>query len=128
MLQKRHRAKNPYTVERVKPEQITVTKDDRLTPTRQRDIKELVVFRIATRLNRAHIHLDDDSAQAIMTHQITTIAREWNAIADEAAMTPTDRKFLAGRQFLNPFCMEGLGDEHTTLKHTFDQALDNLTG
>ena len=73
-------------------------------------------------------HLDHDSAQSIITAQIKTIARQWNAIADEAAMTPTDRKLLAGRQVLNPFCMEGLGDEHTTLKHTFDQALDNLTG
>ena len=75
----------------------------------------------------ANFHLDEDTARDIVTNQITTIAHHWNATADEAAMTPTDRRLLAGRQFLNPFCAEGLGAAHNMIANTFDQALRALT-
>lgn len=71
-------------------------------------------------------HLGAADAQAIMIDQITTIAREWNAIAEEAELTPTDWGFFAGRQFLNPYCVEGLGEDCAALKCTFEDARQSL--
>lgn len=73
-------------------------------------------------------HLGDEDAQAIMIDQITTIAREWNATAEEAGLTSTDRELFAGRQFLNSYCVEGLGDGQRELKRTFEDARRSLTG
>jgi len=73
-------------------------------------------------------HLGEEEAQAIMTRQITTIAGEWNAIAEQAALTPTDQGLFAGRQFLNPYCIDGLGENHAALKRTFEDARRSLTG
>ena len=73
-------------------------------------------------------HLGEEDAQAIMTRQITTIAGAWNATAEQAALTPTDRGLFAGRQFLNPYCIDGLDENHATLKRTFEEARRSLTG
>ncbi|MGK2742602.1 type II toxin-antitoxin system HipA family toxin [Tepidicaulis sp. LMO-SS28] len=73
-------------------------------------------------------HLGDEDAQAIMIDQITTIAREWNATAEEATLTSTDRELFAGRQFLNSYCVEELGDGQRALKRTFEDARRSLTG
>jgi len=73
-------------------------------------------------------HLGEEEAQAIMTRQITTIAGEWNATAEQAALTPTDRSLFAGRQFLNPYCIDGLDENHAALNRTFEDARRSLTG
>ena len=60
-------------------------------------------------------HLNEAEALAIMEKQIGTIADNWNAVCDEAALTDVDKKLFAGRQFLNPYCSEGLGEEHAAV-------------
>lgn len=56
----------------------------------------------ADRLGLSHAH-----AREIIDHQLATIRDHWDAVCDEANLTPVDRDFLWGRQFLNPFALEG---------------------
>lgn len=46
-------------------------------------------------------------AKAIIDHQLATIRDQWDSVCDEAEFSPVDRAFLWGRQFLNPFALEG---------------------
>jgi len=46
-------------------------------------------------------------ARAIIDHQIECIERNWDAVCDEAELSPAERKFFWGRQFLNPFYFQG---------------------
>ncbi|WP_280553006.1 type II toxin-antitoxin system HipA family toxin [Halomonas sp. 25-S5] len=46
-------------------------------------------------------------AREIIDHQLATIREQWEAVCDEAALSTVDRNFLWGRQFLNPFALEG---------------------
>lgn len=41
----------------------------------------------------------------IIDHQLATIRGQWDAVCDEADLSPVDRAFLWGRQFLNPFAL-----------------------
>ncbi len=54
-----------------------------------------------------HFLLTPDRARTIITSQIAGIRAKWANVCDEAAMTDVDRAFLWGRQFLNPFALEG---------------------
>lgn len=56
----------------------------------------------ADQLGLTHAH-----ARGIISHQLVTIRDHWDAVCDEADLTPVDRDFLWGRQFLNPFALEG---------------------
>lgn len=47
--------------------------------------------------------LSEEEAKAIILHQVNTIRTHWEGICDEGALTPVDRAYLWGRQFLNPF-------------------------
>lgn len=71
--------------------------------------------------------LTDDDAKTIIEGQIATIAGEWDAMCDHAKLTETDKNLFAGRQFLNPYCTDGLGAEHAALIEHFDQARAQLT-
>lgn len=51
--------------------------------------------------------LSQTQAREIINHQIATIHEHWGAICDEGDLSPVDRDFLWGRQFLNPFALEG---------------------
>lgn len=51
--------------------------------------------------------LSEADARAIVDHQIETIAREWDAVADAAELRAEDRRFFMRRQFLNPYAFEG---------------------
>ncbi len=62
--------------------------------------------------------LAEDDAETIIEDQISTIAGEWDAICDHAKLTGTDKSFFSGRQFLNPYCIEGL-DGHEALEDAF---------
>jgi len=47
--------------------------------------------------------LSDQEAKVIILQQVNTIRAHWDGICDEARLSATDRAFLYGRQFLNPF-------------------------
>ena len=55
--------------------------------------------------------LGADDALALAKHQITVIRDRWDAVCREAALSEVDRNLLWRRQFLNPFCFEGAGEE-----------------
>ncbi len=69
--------------------------------------------------------LSEDEAVSIIKHQIVAIAREWNVVCDSAKMTKIERKLFAGRQFLNPYCLEGLKG-HEGLHGSFIAARETL--
>lgn len=48
-----------------------------------------------------------DRARAIIASQLEGIRAHWNRVCDEAGLTEIDRGFLWGRQFLNPFALQG---------------------
>ena len=64
----------------------------------------------------AHFLLSRKEAIAIVKHQLISITEHWDAVCDEAGLTTTDRAFLWGRQFLNPFAFEDLDHDATHLK------------
>ena len=64
----------------------------------------------------AHFLLSRAEAIAIVKHQLINITEHWDAVCDEAELTTTDRAFLWGRQFLNPFAFEDLDHDATHLK------------
>ncbi|MCE9681044.1 type II toxin-antitoxin system HipA family toxin [Halomonas alkalisoli] len=51
--------------------------------------------------------LTQTQAKAIIDHQLATIRGQWDSVCDDAEFSPVDRAFLWGRQFLNPFALEG---------------------
>ena len=73
-------------------------------------------------------HLNEVEALAIMEKQISTIADNWDTVCGEAAVTNVDKKLLAGRQFLNPFCLEGLDQKHKAVIKTFEDARGRIIG
>lgn len=84
---------------------------------------------LATCLTAApDFHLNEAEAIALIEAQITTIAENWRAVCDESALTPIDQKLFAGRQFLNPYCIEGLGEEHAALTSRFQDARAQIVG
>jgi serine/threonine-protein kinase HipA len=59
--------------------------------------------------------LTDDEAIKVITQQIVTIFGEWDAVCALAGLSATDKALFGGRQFLNPYCIEGLTSDHDTL-------------
>ncbi|MGY6553045.1 MAG: type II toxin-antitoxin system HipA family toxin [Wenzhouxiangella sp.] len=70
----------------------------------------------------ADFHLSEDEATAIIEGQLDTMAQNWASVCDEAALSPVDAKLFAGRQFLNPYCAQGLGGQHNALTDHFEDA------
>jgi serine/threonine-protein kinase HipA len=66
--------------------------------------------------------LDETKATQIMVKQITTIAGEWDRVCDEAKLSQTDKSLFAGRQFLNAYCIQDLGNQSATLREAFEAA------
>lgn len=64
---------------------------------------QLEVCRLAAR----HFLLRDEDARAIIDGQVAAIRDNWQAVCDEAALSPVDRAFLWRRQFLNAYAFEG---------------------
>ena len=54
-------------------------------------------------------YLTPAQAQEIADHQIATIHDHWNNLCERARLTKPQREWLWGRQFLNPFALEGYG-------------------
>lgn len=81
---------------------------------------------LATLLSAApDYHLKEEEAVGLMERQVTTIAEHWQAICDEAELSPVDRKLFAGRQFLHSYALEGLSG-HNALQDTFLAAREAL--
>lgn len=79
--------------------------------------------RISSCLNAAgHFLLSREQAIAITRHQLASIIDHWDAVSAEAGLTTTDRAFLWGRQFLNPYVFADLGDDAAALKAMADTA------
>lgn len=76
----------------------------------------------------ADFHLTEAEAAALIEAQIATIAETWRAVCEEAALSPVDQKLFAGRQFLNPYCIEGLTEEYAALTAKFQDARARLVG
>ncbi|SLK11250.1 type II toxin-antitoxin system HipA family toxin [Novosphingobium mathurense] len=55
--------------------------------------------------------LTEAQARAIIKKQIKTIRAKWMDICNEAALPQVDQEFLWGRQFLNPFALQGFEEE-----------------
>jgi serine/threonine-protein kinase HipA len=64
---------------------------------------QLEVCRLAAR----HFLLRDEDARAIIDGQVAAIRDNWQAVCDEAGLSPVDRAFLWRRQFLNAYAFEG---------------------
>lgn len=69
-----------------------------------------------------HFLLPRAQAIAIVEHQLACIIDHWDAVCAEAALTVTDRAFLWGRPFLNPFAFEDLNGDAAHLKAMADEA------
>ena len=52
--------------------------------------------------------MSKDEVVHIAMTQKNIITENWNSVCDEAGLSIVDRNLLWGRQFLNPFCFEGL--------------------
>lgn len=70
-------------------------------------------------------HLKEAEAAALIEHQITTIAEHWQEVCEDAGLPPVDRNLFAGRQFLNGYALEGLGN-HKPMEDTFRAAQATL--
>jgi serine/threonine-protein kinase HipA len=55
--------------------------------------------------------LSEEEASAIILQQVNAIRTHWEAVSDEGALTPVDRAYLWGRQFLNPFAFYDAPEE-----------------
>lgn len=54
-----------------------------------------------------HFLLQKRRAHAIISAQLESIRTQWEVVCDEANLSEVDRALLWGRQFLNPFALEG---------------------
>lgn len=55
-------------------------------------------------------HLSREVARNLVVGQIETIRQQWSEVADLARLTVAERERLWGRQFLNPYALEGFED------------------
>jgi serine/threonine-protein kinase HipA len=79
--------------------------------------------RISSCLNAsAHFLLSREQAIAIVERQLTSIIDHWDTVCAEAGLTITDRAFLWGRQFLNPYAFENLDGDAGHLRTLADTA------
>ena len=59
-------------------------------------------------LDAAHrFQLSTDDAREIIDAQISVVRKHWSAVCDEAGLGDAERHALWGRQFLNPFALQG---------------------
>lgn len=54
-----------------------------------------------------HYHLTTRQAKEIVDQQVATIRSDWDEVCDIAGTSRVDRELLWGRQFLNPYALEG---------------------
>jgi serine/threonine-protein kinase HipA len=79
--------------------------------------------RISSCLNAAaQFLLSREEAIAIVEALLGSITENWDAVCEEAALAPTDKALLWGRQFLNPYAFEALIDDASHLKAAAESA------
>jgi serine/threonine-protein kinase HipA len=54
--------------------------------------------------------LSDTEARAIIDAQVVAINSNWDAICDEADLSPIDRTLFKDRLFLNAYAFEGYNE------------------
>jgi serine/threonine-protein kinase HipA len=54
-----------------------------------------------------HFLLKESRARSIIKKQLFIIRKEWTNVCNDAQLSEVDRSFLWGRQFLNPYALEG---------------------
>jgi serine/threonine-protein kinase HipA len=57
--------------------------------------------------------LSDADARAIIDHRIDVIRAGWDDVCDLAAMSRVARQYCWGRQFLNPYALQGYSNAIT---------------
>jgi len=68
-------------------------------------------------LDAAHIFLlTEKEAMDIITNQLYAVSTHWDRVCEEAKLKETEKKFLWGRQFINPFIFEDLENHRSSLK------------
>lgn len=72
--------------------------------------------------NAGHFLLSREEAIAIAERQLTCIIEQWGAVCAEAGLSETDRAYLWGRQFLNPYAFDDLDGDAAGLKVMADTA------
>ena len=70
----------------------------------------------------SHFLLSRNEAITIMEKQLHAIVDNWTEVCDIAQLNKTDRALLWGRQFLNAFAFEDLGEEARNLKRFAEKA------
>ena len=80
------------------------------------------------RNHAGQILLSRAQAIEIVSRQLTCIIDQWDTVCAEAALSVTDRTFLWGRQFLNPFAFEDLNGDAAHLKIMADTARSRAGG
>ena len=83
--------------------------------------------KISVCLNAAPLFLlSEKEAVSIVEGQLQTIKAQWHAVCAEAKITEIDKRFLMGRQFLNPFAFDDLEGERSNLKEMADMMREEL--
>ncbi len=72
--------------------------------------------------------LSENQALQIMEGQIKAIAEHFRAVLEEAQLDAQTENPAYARQFLNPFCVEQLGEKHAPLKRMFMDARAEMFG
>ncbi|MCX8225978.1 MAG: type II toxin-antitoxin system HipA family toxin [Sulfitobacter sp.] len=70
--------------------------------------------------------LTDEEAVDIIAQQLIIISGEWDAVCDLANLSATDKALFGGRQFLNPYCIEGLSSDYDALTNQFVRSREQL--
>lgn len=70
--------------------------------------------------------LTDEEAVDIIAQQLIIISGEWDAVCDLANLSATDKALFGGRQFLNPYCIEGLSSDYDALTNQFVRSRGQL--
>ena len=82
--------------------------------------------RIADLLSSAPaFQLGAEEAEALVIGQLETIGAAWTEVCDAAGMSVVDRRFLAGRQFLNAFSLYG-SEDRQGIASAFGSARDAI--
>jgi len=79
--------------------------------------------RLSSCLNAAgNFLLSREEAIAITERLLASIIEHWESVCGEANLTMTDRDFLWGRQFINPYAFEDLEGDAANIKRMAEEA------
>ena len=70
--------------------------------------------------------LSKDQAIDIILEQVDTFVRNWDVLCDDADISPVDRGFFIGRQFLNPYSYQDLDQQSPVVYDACVVAINRL--